>query len=212
MTLGLLSLWVLPGCGMLLPDGSGRIVTEERQVAAFSQLRISNGLKAKVVLGYDRSVKVTSHDNLVGYVQTTVSADRLDVTLPDWLTLADRDTFRIEITNPDVGGLRAEGAAELAVSGLSPRALDVYASGASVITAEGATQTMRMEASGASKLWLRNLAASDVSALASGSSQLELCASGRLNLDLSGASHATYLCHPAPVITNLTGGSTARAE
>jgi hypothetical protein len=200
----------LSACGTL-PQGSGRIVTETRTTAAFTKEKVSDGLTGSVRAGRTQSVKVEGHDNLLGYVATQVRAGELTVDLGGG-NLADRNALHIDVELPVLDALTAEGAAQVDAPGLQGSSIALIASGGSIIEATGAAEKLTLDASGASYLLLSGLQAGEAIATGSGSSNLDLCATGRLELHLSGASHARYTCDPDSVTQDLTGSSTAREQ
>jgi hypothetical protein len=115
------------------------------------------------------------------------------VKLPELLSFYNRDSLRVEITAPALNALEANGGATLTARGATDEALALTANGSGRIEAFG-------------------FAAHDVVARGQGAAQLELCADGRLELHLSGGSHATYQCHPAQVSDDISGGSSAEGK
>ncbi len=83
--------------------------------------------------------------------------------------------------------------------------LDV--SGASQIELKGAATDVSIEASGASSIKLADLSVADASANLSGASNATVNATGRLDIDLSGASKFYYLGNPTLGKINTSGGS-----
>lgn len=210
---GLLSLWTLSACGgAWMPAPSGRVVTEERTVEAFDRVEIDDSLRATIRVGPERSLRVTTDDNRLQYLVTRVVGDQLILGIASGYAVWDREIYDIEITTPTLRGMVADGAAQLIVSGLNAPELDITADGASIIEATGTAGNMRLDASGSSRLALKNLAASDATAIISGSSTLDVCATDDLDLHVSGSSRVVYRCNPRTVTTDVTGSSTAVRE
>ena len=78
-----LATFLLIGCSLIpvgpATVGSGRAVSEQRQVGSFSKVRVGTAIQATVLVGPDASVSVTADDNLLSSVSTDVTAGRLTV-------------------------------------------------------------------------------------------------------------------------------------
>jgi len=95
------------------------------------------------------------------------------------------------------------------VSGaLEMRNGDLNLSGASQLTLDGSAGNLELEASGASKLELAAFSLNDVDLVLSGASQGAVNLSGRLDLDLSGASILYYQGTPQLGRVDISGAST----
>jgi hypothetical protein len=206
----LLMLWVA-GC-QPLPSGSGRIIHQQRSVAAFHTLEVNSALHADVTAGKAQSLTVSGDDNLVGYVETKVSGGSLIVELKPGVQ-GSNDDLLISITVPSLDSITANGAAEVTARSLTADRLRLVASGASQLSATGNAAVLDADSSGSSDLRARGLTAADVTLTASGASSGEVCAAESLELHLSGASRAVYGCQPKTVRgDDITGASTAQAE
>jgi len=108
---GLLTIFagvVMAACGDSEVEGSGVVVTETRTVAQFDSVRVNNG--AKVGLEVDPTatgevvLEVTTDSNLLEYLTTTVSGNRLSVSIERRGGATSRSGFEVSAT---VGALRA---------------------------------------------------------------------------------------------------------
>lgn len=72
----------LQGCYIDLREtiyGNGNVVTEERSVSSFDEIRVSSGIDVFITQGEEESLKVIADDNLLEYIQTEVSGRSLKI-------------------------------------------------------------------------------------------------------------------------------------
>lgn len=108
----------------------------------------------------------------------------------------------------ETGEFSAElsGASQLTGS-LAATATDIVLSGASRIELEGSGGDLRLEGSGASRAKLADFPVGDADIVLSGASHASLDISGRLDVDLSGASQVDYSGNPTLGDSDISGGS-----
>ncbi len=111
------------------------------------------------------------------------------------------------------GNMRLElsGASDAKLTG-STGDVTVGASGASRANLAGSAGNLSVNASGASKIDVSGLTVHDAHLKASGASEIWVNASGRLDADISGASHITYVGTPTMGAIQTSGGSTVRTK
>ncbi len=111
------------------------------------------------------------------------------------------------------GNMRLElsGASDAKLTG-NTGDVTVGASGASRVNLGGSAGNLSVNASGASKIDVSGLTAHDAQLKASGASEIWVNVSGRLDADISGASHITYVGTPTMGTIQTSGGSTVRTK
>jgi hypothetical protein len=140
-----------------------------------------------------------------GTVTNFSSTENLDVELSgasslDLVGMSAGDVkFDISGASDVAGALKAEG-------------IDLDISGASSIQLEGSANDMGIEASGASHLKLSGLTVNDANVTLSGASDCTLNLSGRLDIELSGASELEYIGEPTLGTMDITGASTLKKK
>ena len=74
---------VATACASIGPTvvGSGHVVTEQREVGAFTRVRVGEAIRATVTVGTAISVTVTADDNLLANIRTDASGGKLDVSI-----------------------------------------------------------------------------------------------------------------------------------
>lgn len=221
----LLSVLVLAAC---IPGiaGSGRVVTEDRTVPAWTKLAVHNGMTVTTSVGTP-SLTVRTDDNLLGYIETFVEGDTLVVRQRPGTALYST-VAEVFISNPALESVEVTGGSHLVgvatptmefrmtvsggshaeVVGLSSDWMRFDTSGGSHATASGGVRELVLVDSGGSHVNAASLTASIATVNVSGGSHLDLTVSNTIEGDVSGGSHVTVYGRPPVTRLSVTGGST----
>lgn len=169
--------------------GSGNLVTETREVDAFTAIDVSGAINLDVMVAADAdpSVTVTYDDNIVDQVVTRVSGDTLVLEFDGNVNLTGGAARVIAVTMNELNALQA--------------------SGATAVKATGSTSTLELDSSGASSVDLLDLIATDIKVEISGASTVDLSATGTVSGSVSGASNLNVYGEPASVLVDSSGAS-----
>lgn len=170
-------------------EGSGNLVTETREVGAFSNIDVGSAitLEVNVVESAATSVTVTFDDNILDKVATRVQGDTLTIDISGSVNLTGGAQRIVSVTTPTLDALTADEASHVTVS--------------------GSTASLVLETSGASSVDLSELSVGDVQLDASGASTVVLEATGVISGSASGASNITVRGNPASVLIETSGAS-----
>ena len=178
---------LLAGCN--LETGSGNLVTEERDVAGFESVLVSDGIR--VVINVEASaghtVSVRYDDNLIDNLITRVEGTRLVVEFDGAVNVAGGRDRAVEITMP---------ALEL-----------VDASGGASVKATGRVDLYRIRASGGASVLAGELNADDVDVDVSGGASVRVRASSSVTGDASGGASVKVVGSPPSVRVDTSGGA-----
>ncbi len=216
-----------------LIQASGNVVTEEFSITGFDRVEVSHAFTADISQGDGFSVIIDIDENLIEYLQVVKAGNTLKIGLePSQRYVITDATRRAKVTMPELTGLDVSGASHGTISGFkSSRAVTIDVSGASRLTGDIECGDGRFDISGASELTLRGSAedviigvsgashvdlslfpVADASVEASGASRVTVNASGKLDVDASGASHVTYLGRPSLGTIDTSGASSVAPE
>ena len=190
--------------------GSGNLVTETRDVAAFNSIDVGSALELDVVVdpAAAQSVVVTFDDNLIDKVVTRVSGDTLVLEIDGSVNLTGSAERVIAVTVNELIALEASGASDVAVTGTTNELVALEASGASDLRVTGTTTTSyELDASGASNVDVRDLIAADINLDVSGASSVDVYATGTVSGSASGASSLDVYGNPSSVLVDSSGAS-----
>ena len=105
----LLLLLLFSGCGVLHPGipGSGVSFSEFREVAPFDEVRLAGFGTVNIHVGESPSVCVTTDDNVVAHVETSVQQGRL--TISQRQNIRPKTGLVIDVTVPQLTAVRVSG-------------------------------------------------------------------------------------------------------
>lgn len=150
---------VAPACNAIGPTviGSGNPKTEQRSVGSFTKVRVEEAIQATVLVGPDISVSVTTDDNVLANVNTTVTAGRLSVSMQGSVT--PRVPVTVSITMPSVDDLSAGSAASVTATGVNSPSLSASADSAATLIARGNADLVDVSANSAGSVDLGSVPA-----------------------------------------------------
>jgi hypothetical protein len=201
--LGLVLLLFSTGCSEWKRiRGNGRITTEVRPVPAFTRV-IAEGFYQLDWKPGAPSFSLTTDENLVSHIKTTVEGDVLRIRLEE--SIAPTEGVKIAISSPTLTGADLSGALEFNVSQLSGDRFTLETSGAGKVSLAGKVNRLLANLTGASKLRASDLAAEDVEISITGAGKADVSATNLLRAAITGAGKVSYSGHPKSVEKQIAG-------
>lgn len=223
---------MLASCGDRIRP-SGNVITQQREVGAFTRLEVASGIKATVTIAAEASLEVTADDNVVNYIETYNDGDALIVKVKDRTSFLGGATVRVSVKAVDLDFVSASGGASVGLSGAIEadefkvvlsggsqfRGGDITAgtftailSGGSGMKTGGNATEFTLDCSGGSYFNRDGygFSADAVNANLSGGSKARLTVGSSLDVVASGGSGFYYKGSPAHENTSASGGSTIR--
>lgn len=190
------------GCWWPGIRGNGHIVTDQRKVTEFSDVKADGAFEIEWHSGAP-SLSITADDNLLKYLENRVDGTTLRLHTAEQL----RPTRRIKVlvTSPTLTGLSFAGAVRFNATQLSGAKFYLETAGACKITLGGNVDELLAEMSGASKLMANGLHTKNADISTSGASKAETYATEVLRVSISGAGKVTYYGHPKKVERHVSG-------
>ncbi len=192
--------------------GSGNVVTENRTVENFDGITVGGGFEVEVKTGPVASVVVEADDNIIKYIQTSVSGGTLRIRTEDLKNYSDVH-MKVFITAPAVNTIKASASADVEVLGVlnsqgrlifkasssssikaevNAPEVESGASSSATITLRGRTKTHISDASSSADINAFDLLSENATAHASSSANIELHASVSLNAQASSSGSVDY--------------------
>ena len=188
------------GCVQLRPNmlfGSATMTTKDFQIQDFDRVQAENGFRVTVSQGDSFAVTVTTHDNIMQYVNVEKKGNTLRLFVdPRPFTGYSINRLEAAVTMPALAGINGSGGSQLSVAGFTPQpSFAVDLSGGSRLTGDMSATDMRMQGSGGSGGKLAGQA-STLNFTASGGGHFDLSKleAGSANVDLSGGSTLDCQC------------------
>lgn len=175
------------GCN--LETGSGNLVTEERDVADFDSIQVSDGIRVVVDVRAraGHTVSVRYDDNLLDNLVTRVEGTTLLVEFDGSVNVASGRNRAVEITMPALELLDASGGAS--------------------VRATGRVELYRIQASGGASIFAGELNADDVDLDVSGGASARIRATSSVTGDASGGASVKVVGSPPSVRIDTSGGA-----
>jgi Putative auto-transporter adhesin, head GIN domain len=192
--------------------GSGNIITETRNVSAFTKVSAATSIDVDVQQGAETSVIVEADDNLIKYIETTVVGGELKIRLKN-VSIWNEATIKVHVIAPKYDAFSASSSAEIVSKNtitsnskikleasssanidieIDAPAVEVDASSSADITAAGRTKEVTVDANSSSKVELDKLQAEIVNAEASSSADVSIFASVKINAKANSSGDISY--------------------
>ena len=190
LVIGLILL--VSGCHRIHDEvpGSGKRLTQKREVGSFNSISTEGAFDLKVVCQKPQSIEIEGDDNVLPLITTEVSNKVLHIRSLRGYSVSDPITLKISL--PDLEGISASGAGNIEVSGIKSEKFVIDASGAPTMKAAGETRVLNIDASGAGKIDTHKLHAAQVVVESKGVARVEVYAAEQLGVTISGPSHVVY--------------------
>jgi hypothetical protein len=212
--------------------GSGNIISQTRTTGNFDGINVGGDFEVEVNIGTTTSVIVEADDNIMKYIETTVSGNTLKIRTEDMNNYSDVH-MKVLITAPAIKRIKASASAEVDVQDIlmSTEQLTFDASSAASIKAEvdapqvsadvssgasidlnGKTKTYSAEASSGGEIRSRDLLSENTTVKASSGASATVHAS--LSLNASASSGASVNYHGAATVHQSvsSGGSISKRD
>jgi len=196
--------------GNAVPEASGALVSETRQVGAFSEIGLSIAADATFRVAPKPRITVVAQSDLLPRIRTTVRGHTLVIAADGAYATARR--IKLMIEGPALDAAEVSGAGALTASGVRGDALRLGVSGSGSIMADGAVERVSVDVSGAGSVDALGLRAKAVSIDVSGAGSVAAYASDAADIDTSGAASVRIAGNPARRHVGRRGAGVVRFE
>lgn len=226
LVLGLAALVTACGFGINMTRGSGKIVTEPRQVSNFHRVNLTGAGELNITQGDTESLTIETDDNLMSLITTNVSDGTLVIGLDttrgltglnptrlvytlnvknfDSLQISGAGNVKAPAIKSDALTISTSGAGNLNFTGVDSKSLKVTISGAGNIVLAGQVETQEASLTGFGNYDGGNLKSSNTTVTLSGAGSATVWATQTLNARLSGAGGISY--YGSPQVTQTISG------
>lgn len=189
--------FALSGCHFSFNNGvkgSGKVISEDRKVAEFSEVELRGAGELDIEVGPAVKVTVKTDDNIAKLVETRVEGGKLIIDTKEPISPTE---FKVIIQTPNLEALEIQGAGDANVRGLHGKSFAAKISGAGDLTLSGKVAAAQLDIRGAGDISAYELDAEVVSASVSGAGGIKVSASKTLDAQMSGAGEIRYRGNPA---------------
>lgn len=128
----LIALFSLSSCEELWEEcirGNGNITSETRTLSTFDRIEVNGDFDVEVDTGADAQLWLNTDENLMDFVVTHVSGNRLVIEVRDDYRLKPTRTIRVKVTAPALSEMVLHGSGHLYCNGVASDALDLSVEG-----------------------------------------------------------------------------------
>lgn len=116
--------------GFGFSQGSGIVVSEDREIGDFSQVSLEGFGELVITQGDQAALTITAEDNVIDKIITEVRGDTLVITFEKDFRVAPTKKIRFELVVTELEDLTLSGAGDIFIDALESTQLDVTISGA----------------------------------------------------------------------------------
>jgi putative autotransporter adhesin-like protein len=191
------------GCGTSGTPGSGKVVTEERNVSGVNGVELEGAGEVTIEQSDKESLTITADDNLLTSLTSEVSRGRL--TLGTTGDISPSKTVVYKITVKSLGNLNLSGSGSMTAKGVSTDLLDIVIAGSGEVTVDGKAEQTKLLLAGSGGYKGDRLQSKNVTVEIAGSGNASVAASEKLDVTIAGSGSVEYIGDP--VVTTKTIGS-----
>jgi hypothetical protein len=205
--------------------GNGNVVTENKQVGDFTGVELQASFDVFLSEGSATSIKIEAEENIIPHIELHVVNGILNIETEDNIWLSTRKPVKIFITSPGYNNIQVSSSGtitgqtkisnatklDISVSGSGELKLDVDApeietnvSGSGEMSLSGETKKFSGDVSGSGDIKAMNLKSEESDLQVSGSGNIDVYASIKLEANVSGSGDVRYK-GDAQVTKNISG-------
>lgn len=225
ITILFFAMLVLVSCNY--KTGSGNLTTQTRNIENFNAITVGGGFDVEVKTGPVFSVVVEADDNIIKYIETSISGNTLRIRTEDLNNFSDVH-MKVYVTAPAIHTIKASASADVEVMGIltsqerltfkanssanikaevNAPEVETEASSSGTIAISGKTKTHKTESSSSGDINAFDLLSENTTAKASSSATIQVHASVSLNAQASSSGSVEYKGAAAVQKTENSSGS-----
>jgi hypothetical protein len=170
--------------------GSGRFVTDARNLPSFTRIVSEDATDVEVRIGSGTSVELEADDNLVGKIGTSVENGTLLISSTG--SYSTTRAPKIRITMPSLSEVDLRGSSDARISGLGGGTLDFTSIGSGDLSAEGRLDRVEIRLQGSGDVDLTRLGAGEVDIVVNGSGDANVGSPRSLTATVNGSGSVSY--------------------
>lgn len=185
-------------------QGQGAVTSETREVAAFTRIEATAGIRVVIHIGPAEAIEVSAQQNLLPAIATQVGGGTLRIEARDDFTTVEPVTVTVVI--PALDGITLSGGSQAEIEGLDAQSLELSIRGGAQVTAAGSVDSVALDADGGTTARLEELSVRVATVSMQGGATAIMTASDEVTGTAAGGSRLTVL-GDAVVSVEASGGS-----
>lgn len=184
-------------------EGSGDIVTIERDVRGFSRIKIDCAFDLEITIGDWKPMELVFDDNLLEYVETEVTGRTLRLDCSEDLDFDESCLIRIQM--PELTEVTIDGAGDVSIKNFQGDSFEYNLNGAGNLDIAGEAKELAINLNGAGHIDARRLQATEVDVDLAGAGSVDVYAEESFRGSVSGVGNITYYGDPEHVRERVSG-------
>ena len=187
----------LAGCIIVNPGGvkgSGIAKTEKRVVASFDSLDVNYAGAIEMRSQEQQNVQISGDDNIIPLITTEVRNGTLYIR--GIKGYSPQQKLQVIVSTPNVKRFVFDGVGEANLSNIKNDRLEIVVNGVGGLSASGETKELDINLSGVGSVNAKNLRAVNVKANSNAVGNVDLYATGKLDVTASGIGEVNYYGNP----------------
>lgn len=197
----------LAGCHVVGVRGNGNVTTENRPATDFVNVEAEGAFNLQWSSG-PPAVNITTDQNLLRYIETSVSGQTLRIRSRE--PLRPTEGLKVKLSSSGLRGAKLTGAVRLTATRLIGKGFYLDATGATRVSADGTVNELLASMTGASRLDADLLQAQTVELSISGAGRADVSVTDTLKVSISGAGKVTYAGHPKTIKKDVSGAGSIK--
>jgi hypothetical protein len=185
--------------------GSGKVVSEPRNVSDFTSIMLLGSAHVEVTFGALESVSVEADDNIVPLVETVVQNGQLVINNNSSANFTTSNPVRVNVTMNSLKGVTLKGSGNINISSVAGDGLKISLPGSGNLTVTGTATAVDISLPGSGNIYCDGLKAKFATVTLNGSGNIEVYADQRLDANLRGSGTIHYGGNPAQISKNIRG-------
>ena len=196
------------GCGQTV-RGSGKVITEPRTVNGFKEVSLRGGGQLTVDQNGTESLTITADENLLPYLTSEVSGNRLILGTREHTNLRPSKDIVYKLTVKDLNRLEVAGDGSADARGIRTERLTVVVAGSGSLSAAGNADEQEIMIAGSGDYRGADVRSKAVKINIMGSGNADLNASDKLDATIMGSGDIKYTGSPI-VSQNILGSGSVQ--
>ena len=195
------------GCLQPAVDGSGKVISEPRNVSGFSRVSLSGDAELVIEQTGSESLTVTADDNLLPYLTSEVQGGELRLRSTRRLQPSAKIVYRL--TAKTLDAIDSAGDVSVKATQIATSRLSASLAGSGDITLAGKADTLALSITGDGKYEGAELTTREASISTTGSARAVVAVSDTLSVNVVGDGSVEYIGNPT-VTRNVVGSGSIR--
>lgn len=188
-------------------QGSGMIISEERQVSGFNRVQMNLTADLNLIQSDQEGLTIEADDNLMPFIQSTVQNGSLVIDFPNRASMSPSRTIQLTVRFKTLTAVDVLGSSTVTADDLNLNALAIGFKGSGSTRMAGRVVNQTITIDGMAFVNNFSLDSTTVSVNIAGSGTVDVKASRSLDVQVAGQGTIRYLGSPS-ITRNITGSAT----